>query len=78
MKMFTPLFGLLFACGLIPQAAQAGSPMAPMSAADSFHVGNLSVRRSGDHGRALILIPGLGSGAWVWKDTVVGAIFLTI
>jgi pimeloyl-ACP methyl ester carboxylesterase len=31
-------------------------------------VGTLQVQMQGDHGRAVILIPGLGSGAWVWRD----------
>lgn len=39
-------------------------------AADTFTVGSLKVQRFGDNGRALILIPGLGSGAWVWHDTI--------
>lgn len=34
------------------------------------HVGTLTVQKYGDHGRPVILIPGLGGGAWVWKDTV--------
>lgn len=37
-----------------------------------FEVGTLHVQTRGDHGQALILIPGLGSGPWVWNDTVAG------
>jgi pimeloyl-ACP methyl ester carboxylesterase len=29
-------------------------------------IGTLTIQRYGDHGRPLILIPGLASGAWVW------------
>lgn len=40
------------------------------AAAETFTVGSLKVQQFGDHGEALILIPGLGSGAWVWQDTI--------
>ena len=33
-------------------------------------VGTLKVERHGDHGRAVILIPGLQSGPWVWQRTI--------
>lgn len=36
----------------------------------AFEIGTLHVQPHGDRGQALILIPGLGSGPWVWKDTV--------
>jgi pimeloyl-ACP methyl ester carboxylesterase len=29
----------------------------------------LKVESHGDHGRPIILVPGLGGGAWVWQDT---------
>lgn len=35
-----------------------------------FRVGTMTVRCYGDHGRPVILIPGLSCGAWVWDDTV--------
>ncbi len=35
-----------------------------------FTVGTLRVQQYGDHGRALILIPGLASGTWVWQGTI--------
>jgi len=38
--------------------------------ADQFQEGTLQVERFGDHGTPVILIPGLASGAWVWRDTV--------
>ncbi|GAA0890235.1 alpha/beta fold hydrolase [Rhodanobacter soli] len=33
-------------------------------------VGTLHVERHGDHGRAVILIPGLQGGPWVWRQTI--------
>lgn len=49
----------------IPTEATASS-----SAAEQFQVGSMFVERHGDHGPAIILIPGLGSGSWVWENTV--------
>lgn len=62
--MRTLLAALLSALLLLPALVLA----AP--AATTFQVGSLHVTRYGDHGRPLILIPGLGSGTWVWQDTV--------
>jgi pimeloyl-ACP methyl ester carboxylesterase len=45
-------------------AAYAADP------ADTFDVGTLKVQRYGDRGSPVILVPGLGSGAWVWKDSI--------
>jgi pimeloyl-ACP methyl ester carboxylesterase len=36
----------------------------------TFEVGALAVEQVSGHGPALVLIPGLASGAWVWTDTV--------
>jgi len=33
-------------------------------------VGTLKVQRHGDHGRPVILIPGLQGGPWVWQQTI--------
>lgn len=52
-----------FALLLVPALALAATP-------GTFTVGSLYVSRYGNHGRPLILIPGAGSGAWVWKDTI--------
>src|SRR5699024_2413112 len=52
------------------QQAKACSSDAALPDAETFTVGTLHVRRHGDHGRPVILIPGLGSGAWVWRDSV--------
>lgn len=51
-------------------AACANTAGALPDASQTFTVGTLQVRRYGDHGRPVILIPGLGSGAWVWADTI--------
>jgi len=44
----------------------------PLWAADHSPttVGSLKIERHGDHGRPIVLIPGLGGGPWVWQDTV--------
>jgi pimeloyl-ACP methyl ester carboxylesterase len=36
----------------------------------AFDVGTVHVERHGEHGSAVILIPGLASGSWVWNDVV--------
>ncbi len=51
-------------------ATSAFSAAAVADAAPAQRVGTLTVEKHGDHGRPVILVPGLGSGAWVWKDTV--------
>lgn len=38
--------------------------------AERFEIGGTLVERHGQHGRPLILVPGLASGAWAWQDTV--------
>lgn len=43
---------------------------ASVKAAEQFQVGSMFVERHGEHGSAIILIPGLGSGSWVWDDTI--------
>ncbi|HEY4146382.1 alpha/beta hydrolase [Pinirhizobacter sp.] len=60
-----------------PLAAAVATPapgaLGPEYAArpgSSFEVGTLHVQVYGDHGRPVILIPGLAGGAWVWKDTI--------
>lgn len=39
-------------------------------AAPSEQIGILRVQQSGTHGRAVILLPGLECGAWVWQRTI--------
>lgn len=58
------LKSLLFVCLLALSAAAVAAP------AKTYTVGTLRVEQYGNHGRPLILIPGLGSGSWVWKDTI--------
>lgn len=51
----------------------ATHPLAVAGTADehaAVELGTLHVQTYGDHGQSLILIPGLGSGPWVWKGTV--------
>lgn len=43
---------------------------ATIAPAERFEVGSMLVERHGQRGTPLILIPGLGSGAWAWQDTV--------
>ncbi len=47
----------------------AGGVMAAGPAA-VFDVGSLHVERHGESGSPVILIPGLASGVWVWKDSI--------
>lgn len=55
---------------LAAQAALANEiPPAPVASA-SFDAGSLHVDRYGNGARALILIPGLGSGPWSWYGTI--------
>ncbi len=52
-------------------AATAPNPYAlTIPAVEKFDVGALEVQRFGSGGRPLILIPGLGSGAWAFQDLV--------
>lgn len=47
-----------------PRFASAPSP------AEKFEVGGMLVERHGERGQPLILIPGLGSGPWVWDGII--------
>ena len=49
-------------------AAAAGICVA--FANDARDAGALSVERFGTRGSPVVLVPGLASGAWVWKDTI--------
>jgi pimeloyl-ACP methyl ester carboxylesterase len=44
----------------------------PLWAADHAPttVGSLKIEKHGDHGRPIVLIPGLGGGPWVWQNTI--------
>lgn len=60
-KRFLAGLALAFSL-LVPAFSLAASPA-------KFEAGALQVETLGDHGRAVILIPGLSSGPWVWRDT---------
>jgi pimeloyl-ACP methyl ester carboxylesterase len=49
----------------------ASALLAPAAAVDvASMTGNLKVERHGDHGRPVILIPGLQGGPWLWQQTI--------
>ena len=50
---------MLFVSGVLAHEASATS-----------QVGTLKVERHGEHGRPVILIPGLQGGSWVWQQTI--------
>lgn len=56
--------GVLLAASLALVASVSAAPI------PAGQVGTLSFVRHGDHGRPVILIPGLQGGPWVWKDTI--------
>lgn len=65
---------LMLATGL-PALAEAPAALpnrfaATVVPAERFEVGGTLVERHGARGPALILIPGLASGAWAWQDSV--------
>jgi pimeloyl-ACP methyl ester carboxylesterase len=64
-----PIRSLTFALALAAGLAQNQTTKAADVPSD-FRVGTMTVRHHGDHGRPLILIPGLAGGGWVWDDTV--------
>ncbi len=65
-----PLFALA-ALLLISAFSSASAATSPVTATIApLHAGTLQVERHGDHGPAVILIPGLQGGSWVWKDTI--------
>src|ERR1700754_1190215 len=56
-----------------PAAPTATAPAAVAvvtPAAETFVVGTLKVERFGQKGRAIVLIPGLAGGPWVWSQTI--------
>jgi pimeloyl-ACP methyl ester carboxylesterase len=56
-----------FAADSPPPANRYAATIVP---AERFEAGTLLVERHGQRGTPLILVPGLGSGAWVWQDTI--------
>jgi pimeloyl-ACP methyl ester carboxylesterase len=59
------LAGIALASSLLAPAFSAPAP----SAMKPFEAGALRVETTGAKGPAVILIPGLASGAWAWRDT---------
>ncbi|MFL6673598.1 MAG: alpha/beta fold hydrolase [Massilia sp.] len=70
----TLLLALALAAGVPGYGADAPQPpnrfAATIVPAERFEVGAMLVERHGQRGRPLVLIPGLGSGSWVWQDMV--------
>jgi pimeloyl-ACP methyl ester carboxylesterase len=62
-RMISPLLGLALMLAV-------GGAMPAQAATEAAMVGTLKVERHGDHGRAIILIPGLQGGPWVWQRTI--------
>lgn len=67
---------LALAAPLIPPSAHAvtvpadaAAPEAPV-AAETFTAGTLRVQRYAGQGRPLILVPGLESGSWAWREQI--------
>ena len=54
---------------MVVLAGFAGASLAS-EAAPVERIGTLQVQRYGDHGRPVILIPGLECGPWVWQGTI--------
>lgn len=70
----TLLFSLLLAVCAPALAADAPAPSnryaSTIAPAERFDSGVLAVERHGSRGRAVILIPGLASGAWAWQGVL--------
>lgn len=68
------LFALALAAGAPAFAAEPPAQpnrfAATIVPAERFESGAVLVERHGQHGRPVILIPGLASGAWAWQDMV--------
>lgn len=64
-RMISPLSGLVLTLTLLGSAA-----MPAHGSAVEGMVGTLKMERHGDHGRPVILIPGLQGGPWVWQQTI--------
>jgi len=63
-RMMYPLLAASMALTISQGILAAGTP------ATDIHVGTLKAERHGDHGRPVILIPGLEGGPWVWEQTI--------
>ncbi|MCC2974451.1 alpha/beta fold hydrolase [Massilia sp. IC2-476] len=72
-QLFTALFAASFA--FAPPALSQQAPQQPNrflaaqpAAAERFEIKGMLVERHGSGARALILVPGLSSGGWVWSQ----------
>ncbi len=63
-----PLIATLLICSLVATAQAKPLPTLVTTAAQT--IGSLKVKQYGHGKTALILIPGLGCGDWVWADLV--------
>jgi pimeloyl-ACP methyl ester carboxylesterase len=54
----------------VPTATAPAAVTTVAPAAETFMVGTLKVERFGQAGRAVVLIPGLAGGPWVWSQTI--------
>lgn len=75
--LFAALLGLAGSSLAAPALAQAPAPVeapnrfaAQPSPAERFEVKGMLVERHGSGARALVLVPGLSSGGWVWGQMV--------
>jgi pimeloyl-ACP methyl ester carboxylesterase len=64
------LFGRVSPTSLVLAMALACHGVVAGEAAQTGNVGTLKVQRLGDHGRPVILIPGLAGGPWVWQQAI--------
>ncbi|WEN15214.1 alpha/beta hydrolase [Rhodanobacter sp. AS-Z3] len=55
---------------LLPLLLLAAGGLLAQPAVATEQAGTLSVQRHGNHGSAVILIPGLQGGPWVWQQTI--------
>jgi len=65
MNLVKPI--VAFAAAILTLVSPAASAT---DAAAAFEIGTMRVERHGERGTPVILIPGLASGAWVWKDSI--------
>jgi pimeloyl-ACP methyl ester carboxylesterase len=70
MKFSNRSWGVIVAIAVAVIVAMSQTAHAAEASTSSFDVGTLHVERQGEQGAPIILIPGLASGAWVWKDTI--------
>lgn len=59
-----------YGCAVLVALLAWGGIAAAASSVPVVQIGTLHVQKSGTQGRAIILIPGLGCGPWVWRQTI--------